>query len=48
MRRQTEHGLENPFMRIKLTSLMVDDQSKALKFYTDILGLSKETRNSRR
>jgi len=25
-------------MRIKLTSIMVDDQSKALKFYTDILG----------
>ena len=25
-------------MRIKLTSVMVDDQSKALKFYTGILG----------
>ena len=25
-------------MRIKLTSLMVDDQVKALKFYTEILG----------
>jgi glyoxylase I family protein len=25
-------------MRIKLTSIMVDDQSKALKFYTDIVG----------
>jgi catechol 2,3-dioxygenase-like lactoylglutathione lyase family enzyme len=25
-------------MRIKLTSIMVDDQSKALKFYTDLLG----------
>ena len=25
-------------MRIKLTSLMVDDQAKALKFYTEILG----------
>jgi len=28
-------------MRIKLTSLMVDDQTKALKFYTDILGFRK-------
>jgi catechol 2,3-dioxygenase-like lactoylglutathione lyase family enzyme len=25
-------------MRIKLTSIMVDDQDKALKFYTDVLG----------
>jgi predicted enzyme related to lactoylglutathione lyase len=25
-------------MKIKLTSLMVDDQGKALKFYTDVLG----------
>jgi len=25
-------------MRIKMTSLMVDDQSKALRFYTEILG----------
>jgi catechol 2,3-dioxygenase-like lactoylglutathione lyase family enzyme len=29
-------------MRIKLTSLMVDDQNKALKFYTDILGFRKK------
>src|SRR5262245_53577304 len=25
-------------MRIKLTSIMVDDQEKALRFYTDVLG----------
>ena len=25
-------------MRIKLTSLMVDDQTKALRFYTEVLG----------
>ncbi len=25
-------------MKIKLTSVMVDDQEKALKFYTDVLG----------
>jgi catechol 2,3-dioxygenase-like lactoylglutathione lyase family enzyme len=29
-------------MRIKLTSLMVDDQSKALTFYTDVLGFTKK------
>ena len=29
-------------MRIKLTSLMVDDQSKALSFYTDVLGFQKK------
>lgn len=28
-------------MRIKLTSLMVEDQDKALKFYTDVLGFRK-------
>jgi len=30
-------------MKIKLTSVMVDDQDKALKFYTDILGFIKKT-----
>jgi catechol 2,3-dioxygenase-like lactoylglutathione lyase family enzyme len=25
-------------MQIKLTSVFVDDQAKALKFYTDVLG----------
>lgn len=29
-------------MRIKLTSLMVDDQQKALAFYTDVLGFQKK------
>jgi len=29
-------------MRIKLTSLMVDDQNKALAFYTNILGFQKK------
>jgi len=29
-------------MRIKLTSIMVDDQDKALKFYTEILGFRKK------
>lgn len=29
-------------MRIKLTSIMVDDQDKALKFYTEIFGFVKK------
>jgi len=29
-------------MRIKLTSIMVDDQDKALKFYTKVLGFQKK------
>lgn len=28
-------------MRIKLTSIMVDDQNKALRFYTEVLGFRK-------
>ena len=30
-------------MRIKVTSVFVDDQDKALKFYTDVLGFMKKT-----
>jgi predicted enzyme related to lactoylglutathione lyase len=30
-------------MQIKLTSVFVDDQEKALKFYTDVLGFAKKT-----
>lgn len=30
-------------MRIKLTSIMVDDQEKALRFYTDVLGFRKKS-----
>ena len=29
-------------MKIKLTSVYVDDQDKALRFYTDILGFTKK------
>ena len=29
-------------MRITLTSIMVDDQSKALRFYTEVLGFTKK------
>jgi predicted enzyme related to lactoylglutathione lyase len=30
-------------MRIKITSVMVDDQEKALRFYTEVLGFKKKT-----
>jgi glyoxylase I family protein len=30
-------------MRIKLTSIMVDDQDKALRFYTEVFGFVKKT-----
>ena len=29
-------------MKIKLTSVYVDDQERALRFYTDVLGLAKK------
>jgi predicted enzyme related to lactoylglutathione lyase len=29
-------------MKIKLTSVYVDDQAKALRFYTDVLGFAKK------
>ena len=29
-------------MRIKLNSILVDDQDKALRFYTDVLGFKKK------
>jgi predicted enzyme related to lactoylglutathione lyase len=30
-------------MKIKLTSVFVDDQTKALRFYTEVLGFTKKT-----
>ena len=30
-------------MRINITSVLVDDQEKALRFYTDVLGFVKKT-----
>src|SRR5215468_8799368 len=30
-------------MKIKLTSIYVDDQDQALRFYTEVLGFSKKT-----
>jgi predicted enzyme related to lactoylglutathione lyase len=30
-------------MRIKVTSVYVDDQEKALRFYTEVLGFTKKT-----
>ncbi len=35
-------------MRIALTSVMVDNQEKALAFYTNILGFEKKGRHPRR
>jgi predicted enzyme related to lactoylglutathione lyase len=34
-------------MKIKLTSVYVDDQEKALRFYTDVLGFAKKVDVSR-
>ena len=30
-------------MKIKVTSIYVDDQDKALRFYTDVMGFTKKT-----
>ena len=38
----SDHLTEDTDMRIKLTSIMVDDQAKALRFYTDTLGFTKK------
>jgi catechol 2,3-dioxygenase-like lactoylglutathione lyase family enzyme len=34
---------EGEIMRINLTSVLVDDQSAAVRFYTDVLGFVKKT-----
>ena len=34
-------------MKIKLTSVYVDDQDKAMRFYTEVLGLAKKSDFSR-
>ena len=39
----TEAALaRSPAMKIKLTSIMVDDQAKALRFYTEVIGFRKK------
>jgi RNA polymerase sigma factor (sigma-70 family) len=38
----TKNTTNKPAMKIKLTSVMVKDQDKALKFYTEILGFAKK------
>ena len=35
-------GLLGRFMEIKLSSVLVNDQDKALRFYTDVLGFRKK------
>jgi glyoxylase I family protein len=39
-----EYGVpkREAIMRIKLTSIMVDDQDKALRFYTEVFGFQKK------
>ena len=37
------YSIGSKHMKINLTSVFVDDQDKALKFYTDILGFVKKT-----
>jgi predicted enzyme related to lactoylglutathione lyase len=38
----TTQGRKDKTMEIKLTSVFVDDQDKALKFYTEVLGFAKK------
>jgi catechol 2,3-dioxygenase-like lactoylglutathione lyase family enzyme len=38
----TSSAQKGKVMQIKLTSVFVDDQEKALKFYTDVLGFVKK------
>src|SRR5262249_55282103 len=40
---QTLIAIKENEMKIKLTSVYVDDQSKALSFYTEVLGFAKNT-----
>jgi predicted enzyme related to lactoylglutathione lyase len=35
--------MEESTMKLKVTSIYVDDQDKALRFYTDVLGFVKKT-----
>jgi catechol 2,3-dioxygenase-like lactoylglutathione lyase family enzyme len=35
--------MRSPIVRINLASVLVDDQEKALRFYTDVLGFRKKT-----
>src|SRR5215471_15696674 len=37
-----KRGSRRDKMKIKLTSVFVDDQEKALRFYTDVLGFAKK------
>jgi RNA polymerase sigma factor (sigma-70 family) len=38
----SKNTIDKPAMKIKLTSVMVKDQDKALKFYTETLGFTKK------
>jgi catechol 2,3-dioxygenase-like lactoylglutathione lyase family enzyme len=43
MAEKTCEAQRSPPMRIVVTSVLVDDQDKALRFYTDVLGFVKKT-----
>jgi predicted enzyme related to lactoylglutathione lyase len=38
---------ERDTMKIKLTNVYVDDQEKALRFYTEVLGFTKQLISAR-
>src|ERR671924_1418359 len=40
---RSRSGKEAEAMRINLASVLVDDQDKALRFYTEVLGFVKKT-----
>jgi catechol 2,3-dioxygenase-like lactoylglutathione lyase family enzyme len=42
IRKSNSEKQKGKTMQIKLTSVFVDDQDKALKFYTDVLGFQKK------
>src|SRR5258705_154890 len=42
MSNSTKNTADKPVMKIKLTNVMVNDQDKALKFYTETLGFAKK------
>src|SRR5262245_12438637 len=42
-KRETKREKRRNEMKIKLTSIYVDDQAKALRFYTEVLGFAKKS-----
>lgn len=42
-RRRSTKGVRRSPTRIVVTSVLIDDQEKALRFYTDVLGFVKKS-----